>query len=366
MHEISYRGEIRLTRYLDDQGEPLGALPEAAQHAQPWQHYYQQMVLARQLDAKAISLQRTGQLGTYASLLGGEAIDVVCAALMQARDVLVPYYRNHAMQMLRGLPIAQLLLYWGGDERGSAAPALGRDLPNAVPIATQCLHACGVATALKLRGERQAVLTMIGDGGTSKGDFFEALNVAGAWQLPVVFIINNNQWAISVPRSKQCIAPTLAQKALGAGIRGEQVDGNDAIALHEVVGQALERARAGKGPTLIEALSYRLSDHTTADDASRYRPPQELKAAWAREPLARLRHWLLARGWWDEAREQAWQAEVRQLIDTAVADYLATPPQSVDELYNHLYAECPPALAAQREAARARQQRRRQGGEPHE
>ncbi|MBA4501392.1 pyruvate dehydrogenase (acetyl-transferring) E1 component subunit alpha [Marinobacterium marinum] len=366
MHEVSYQGEIRLTRYLDDAGNPLADMPAWACGETPWVGYYQQMVLARQFDTRAISLQRTGQLGTYASLLGAEAIDVVCASLMQAEDVLVPYYRNHAMQMIRGTPMAQLLLYWGGDERGSAAPEMHRDLPNAVPIATQCLHACGVATALKLRNEHQAVLTMIGDGGTSKGDFLEAINVAGAWQLPVVFIINNNQWAISVPRSKQCIAPTLAQKALGAGIRGEQVDGNDAVALHDVVGQALERARAGKGPTLIEALSYRLSDHTTADDATRYRPADELKAAWTRDPVARLRNWLHRQALWDEVREQSWLAEARQLVEAAITVYQATPPQGVDELYNHLYAECPAELAEQREQAQTRQQRRQQGGADHE
>lgn len=366
MHDISYQGEIRFTRYLDAEGKPVGDMPDWGCGDSPWVDYYQQMVLARQFDTKAISLQRTGQLGTYASLLGAEALDVVSAKLMQAEDVLVPYYRNHAMQMIRGMPISQLFLYWGGDERGSAAVEMRRDLPNAVPIATQCLHACGVATALKLRGQHQAVLTMIGDGGTSKGDFLEAINVAGAWQLPVVFIINNNQWAISVPRSKQCIAPTLAQKALGAGIRGEQVDGNDAVALHEVIGQALERARAGKGPTLVEALSYRLSDHTTADDATRYRPSEELKEAWKREPVARLRNWLHQQGLWDEAREQAWQAETKQLIETAVEAYQAMPPQSVDELYNHLYAECPPGLAEQREQTRLKQARMQQGGQDHE
>jgi len=366
MHDISYRGEIRFTRYLDADGNPVGDMPDWGRGDSPWVDYYQQMVLARQFDTKAISLQRTGQLGTYASLLGAEAIDVVSARLMQSDDVLVPYYRNHAMQMIRGMPISQLFLYWGGDERGSATPEMGRDLPNAVPIATQCLHACGVAAALKLKGEPQAVLTMIGDGGTSKGDFMEAINVAGAWQLPVVFIINNNQWAISVPRSKQCIAPTLAQKALGAGIRGEQVDGNDALALHEVIGQALERARAGKGPTLIEAISYRLSDHTTADDATRYRPSDELKQAWQREPVARLRSWLHQQGLWDEAREQAWQAESKQLIEAAVATYQAIPPQTVDELYDYLYAECPPGLAEQREQARVKQTRQQQGGQEHE
>ena len=362
MHETRFHGEIHLTRYLAPDGTPVGDMPEWAQGSDPWCHYYRQMVLARQFDAKAISLQRTGQLGTYASLLGGEAIDVVCGALMQPEDVLVPYYRNHILQMMRGVPMQDVLLYWGGDERGSASPAMRKDLPNAVPIATQCLHACGVATALKLRQQPQAVLTMIGDGGTSKGDFLEAINVAGAWQLPVVFVINNNQWAISVPRAKQCIAPTLAQKAIGAGIRGEQVDGNDAVALHEVVGQALARARNGKGPTLIEAVSYRLSDHTTADDATRYRSAEELKQAWARDPLPRLRTWLHSQNLWDEQQEQRWQEEAKGLIGKAVDAYLAMPPQAIDDLFDYLYAECPPGLQRQKEEMR----QKRQGGEDHE
>lgn len=363
MREVSYRGEIHLTRYLDPDGRPLCELPDWARGPDPWTHYYRQMVLARLFDARAISLQRTGQLGTYASLLGGEAIDVVCGALMQPEDVLVPYYRNHILQMMRGVPMEEVLLYWGGDERGSASPAMRRDLPNAVPIATQCLHACGVATALKLRQQSQAILTMIGDGGTSKGDFMEALNVAGVWQLPVVFVINNNQWAISVPRSKQCLAPTLAQKAVAAGIRGEQVDGNDPIALHEVVGQALERARSGKGPTLVEALSYRLSDHTTADDATRYRSSEELRQAWTRDPVPRLRNWLHSQQLWDEEQEQRWQEEARGLIAAAVDAYLATPPQPVDDLFDYLYAQCPPALERQKQQMK---QHRSRGGEDHE
>jgi len=362
MSELIYRGEIQLTRYLADDGTPLQPLPEWAKEAQPLTDYYRKMVLARQFDTKAIALQRTGQLGTYASLLGAEAIDVVTACLMQSSDVLVPYYRNHIMQVLRGAEMHEVLLYWGGDERGNACPGMNQDLPNCVPIATQCLHACGVASAIKIRNEPRAVLTMIGDGGTSKGDFLEALNVAGAWQLPVVFLINNNQWAISVPRSRQTSAQTLAQKALGAGIRGEQVDGNDAIALHEVISRALDQARQGKGPSLIEALSYRLSDHTTADDATRYREQSELKAAWEREPVQKLRHYLHQCGHWDEGQEQTLLEETKATVLSAVEQYLATPAQPVDDLFDYLYEECPPGLAEQREQARAKMA----GGEHHE
>jgi len=319
--------------------------------------------LARALDTKAIALQRTGQLGTYASMLGAEAIDVSIGLCMRDTDVLVPYYRNHASQFLRGTAMEEVLLYWGGDERGNAAAGMNQDFPNCVPIATQALHACGVASAIKIRGEKRCALTVCGDGGTSKGDFMEALNVAGAWQLPVVFVVNNNQWAISVPRAIQCGAQTLAQKAFGAGIRGEQVDGNDAIAMHEVLNRALDRAREGKGPTLIEAMSYRLSDHTTADDATRYRDNDELKAAWEREPIKRLQTFLHTQGWWDEDQEKAWQEEVSQMIQQAVEGYLATPVQPVEAIFDHLYADMPQGLREQRDWAVVKAM---QGGSHHE
>lgn len=349
--ETVFKGEIHLTRYLDPQGKLLAPLPDIPELPDRLISCYRNMVLARALDSKAIALQRTGQLGTFASMLGAEAVDVCIGQCMKPDDVLIPYYRNHACQLMRGLPMDQLLLYWGGDERGSAHPALGQDFPNCVPIATQALHACGVATAIKIRGEKRCALTVIGDGGTSKGDFMEALNVAGAWQLPVVFVINNNQWAISVPRAIQCGAQTLAQKAFGAGIRGEQVDGNDAIALHQVLELALERAREGKGPSLIEAISYRLADHTTADDATRYRDNEELKAAWEREPVKRLRNYLHSEGLWDEEQEKCWQEEVNRMVQEAADAYLAIPPQPVESMFDHLYAELPERLREQREWA---------------
>lgn len=351
-----YEGKISFSRFLDQQGQPEQPLPEWAKKADTLVDYYQEMVAARQFDTKAIALQRTGQLGTYASSAGCEAIDVVTAKRMTKDDVLVPYYRNHAMQIIRGMHPSEVLLYWGGDERGNSSAAQGQDLPNCVPIATQCLHACGIASAIKLRDEARAVVCLLGDGATSKGDFLEALNVAGIWQLPVVLIINNNQWAISVPRTLQTIAPTLAQKALGAGIRGEQVDGNDVIAMHEAVERALMRARDDKGPTLIEAISYRLSDHTTADDATRYRAPDALKAGWEREPIGRLRRFLHQQGWWDEAQETACQQAASARVQEAVDRYLATPPQSISTIFEHLYADMPASLQKQRDRAVAAEQ----------
>jgi len=202
-----------------------------------------------------------------------------------------------------------------------------------------------------LRREPRVAVCALGDGATSKGDFYESLNAAGTWALPLVYVVTNNQWAISVPRSTQSAALTLAQKAVAAGIEGTQVDGNDVIAVRHAMDRALAKARAGGGPTLIEAVTYRLSDHTTADDASRYRSPDELAEAWKREPLLRVRTYLLERGAWDKAREDGLLRECNDQVQAAAQDYLDTPPPGPEQMFDHLYAQLPAALARQRDAA---------------
>lgn len=351
------------TRYLDPDGRALGALPAWAADFKLLTRLYRQMVLTRLFDQKAVALQRTGRIGTYAPTLGQEAIGVAIGSLMKPEDVLVPYYRDTAVQLMRGVRMEEILLYWGGDERGSAYadPAVAEDFPLCVPIATQALHACGVASAFKIRGEQRVAVTTCGDGATSKGDFLEALNVAGAWQLPIVFVVNNNQWAISVPRRLQCGAPTLAQKALGAGFAGEQVDGNDLLAVYDRVQIALERARQGKGPVLIECLSYRLGDHTTADDASRYRPAEEVRQAWLAEPIKRLQAYLAGQGVWDQGREQALVGECQGLVQQAVERFENAGTQAAASIFEHVYAQWPAALAEQREALLESAARREQG-----
>ena len=233
-----------------------------------------------------------------------------------------------------------------------------------MPIATQALHACGVASAFKIRGEHRVAVTTCGDGATSKGDFLEALNVAGAWQLPVVFVINNNQWAISVPRRIQCGAPTLAQKAIGAGFHGEQVDGNDILAVYDRMQVALERARKGKGPVLLECLSYRLGDHTTADDATRYRAADEVKQAWQEEPIKRLQSFMASQGVWDEGREQALIAECQGLVQQSVDNFEGAGNQAPESVMDYVYAQWPAPLADQREWFLERVARRN-GGADH-
>ncbi|WP_295471408.1 pyruvate dehydrogenase (acetyl-transferring) E1 component subunit alpha [uncultured Pseudomonas sp.] len=361
------KSELAYTRYLAPDGQLIAPLPGWADDFNLLTRLYRQMVLTRLFDQKTVALQRTGRIGTFAPTLGQEAIGVALGSLMRAEDVLVPYYRDTAVQLMRGVRMDEILLYWGGDERGSAyaEPAAAQDFPICVPIATQALHACGVASAFKVRGEHRVAVTTCGDGATSKGDFLEALNVAGAWQLPVVFVVNNNQWAISVPRRIQCGAPTLAQKAVGAGFHGEQVDGNDILAVYDRMQVALERARKGKGPVLLECMSYRLGDHTTADDATRYRPADEVRQAWNEEPIKRLQTFMAAQGIWDESREQALVSECQAQIQAAVSAYEGTTAQLAESAVDHVYAQWPAALAEQREWFLERVARRG-GGEHHE
>jgi 2-oxoisovalerate dehydrogenase E1 component subunit alpha len=345
------RFEIRYSRFLDPKGNALRPLPDFARDRAELVALYRAMVMARRFDAKAVALQRTGRLGTFASALGQEAVPVGIASAMLTEDVLLPSFREHGAQLWRGVSPVELFLYWGGDERGSDFANAREDFPVCVPVGTHAPHAVGVALAFKLRCQKRVAVCVFGDGATSKGDVAEALNTAGVWQLPVVFVINNNRWAISVPLAHQTAAETLAQKAIAAGIEGEQVDGNDVIAVREAVSRALARARSGGGPHLIEALTYRLGDHTTADDASRYRNGSEVSARWAEEPIARLRNYLVAEGMWGKADEEQLLAEITLTIERAAEAYLATPPQSPEAIFDFTYATLPSDLAEQRQAA---------------
>jgi pyruvate dehydrogenase E1 component alpha subunit len=344
------RFEIRYTQFLDEQGKATHELPAFAD-AGELIGLYRWMVLMRTYDAKAIALQRTGQLGTYAPILGQEAIQAGVGSAMHSDDVFLMTYREQGVQLMRGVTMKELFLYWSGDERGSDYAGPRRDFPICITIGAQCTHAAGAAYAIKLKREQRAVVCALGDGATSKGDFYEGMNAAGAWQLPLVFLVSNNQWAISVPRAAQTVAETLAQKGIAAGIPSEQVDGNDVIAVRDAMERALEKARSGGGPTLIEALTYRLSDHTTADDASRYRSADEVAEAWKREPVLRLRNHLIAAGAWDKAREEALQRECNERVQAAVQEYIDTPMPKPADMFEHLYATLPPALEAQRAEA---------------
>jgi 2-oxoisovalerate dehydrogenase E1 component alpha subunit len=344
--------KIHYRQILGPRGEAVAPLPRFAQDSAEVLRMYRAMTLVRVFDAKAVNLQRTGQLGTYPSSLGHEAAHIGVGAAMLPEDVLAPVYREFGTQLWRGVTMTEILTYWGGDERGNDFAVPRHDFAWCVPIATQTLHAAGAAMAFKVLKQPRCALAYIGDGGTSEGAFYEALNLAGARALPVVFVIVNNGWAISVPTKAQTAAQTLAQKAVAAGIPGVQVDGNDVFAVRETVSEALENARRGAGPSLIEALTYRLSDHTTADDASRYRSAQEVKEAWALEPLIRIREFLVNAGMWDGAKEQALLEDCTHKVEAAVTDYLGNAKPSTDAMFEHLFATLPAHLHEQRLIAR--------------
>jgi pyruvate dehydrogenase E1 component alpha subunit len=343
---------VRHTQFLDENGRLRAALPSFAADPRVLVRLYRNMVLTRLFDRKAVALQRTGQLGTYPSSLGQEATAVGLGAAMAREDVLLGTYRETGAMIIRGVQLHEILQYWGGDERGSAysgPSAPEQDFPISVPIATHAPHAVGVAFALKMRSEPRVAVCAIGDGATSKGDFYEALNASGVWQLPLVFVIVNNEWAISVPRRAQSHAETLAQKAVAAGIEGEQVDGNDVIAVHDAMDRALAKARGGGGPHVIEALTYRMSDHTTADDARRYRSNDELERWQALDPIARLRAYLVHESRWNDTDEQSLAADCEAAIDEAAAAYRALPEPSPESMFDHLFAKLPDSLKEQRD-----------------
>ena len=338
-------------RFIDHHGSLVDQLPGWADES-TLKGFYRDMVLTRIYDNKAVALQRTGKLGTYPSHLGSEAIGIAIGRALKPDDVFIPYYRDMPAMWARGIDMEKNLQYWGGDERGSDFSFDGshcRDLPFCVPVATQCTHAVGVAAALKIQGGHHAALVTCGDGATSKGDFLESLNCAGVWNIPLVFVINNNQWAISVPRSIQSGVALLSDKAKGAGIEGITVDGNDVVAMYDIIISTLDKARKGKGATLIEAVSYRLSDHTTADDASRYRSEDEVQQAWEFEPVIRLKKFLIAQGWWSEEEEEHWLQHCREMVEKAVANYLSLTPQAPESAFDYLYEALDSDLQKQRD-----------------
>ena len=351
--------DIAWLQYLDKQGRATQPLPEFA--SPDWlAHCFRQMQLARLVDDRAVKLQRTGRLGTYPSSLGQEAIGVAVGNALMKEDVYCPYYRETGAFLERGVLIEEILANWGGDERGQNFQHAPHDLPICIPIATQALHAAGVAFALKYRHWQQGTplqvaVTSSGEGATSKGDFYEAMNLAGVWKLPVVFVVNNNQWAISVPRTAQTATQTIAQKAIAAGIPALQVDGNDVVAVAWAVRDAMARARNGEGPALIEAISYRLCDHTTADDASRYRSEEELEQARQWEPIKRLDSYLRSEGLWSDAKQQDLDRELAQVMEAALNNWESRPPEPATAIFDHLHAHLPEGLYEQYDQLRDEQ-----------
>ena len=310
---------------------------------------HRKMVLARRFDTQATALTRQGRLAVYPSARGQEAGEVGAVLALRPQDWLFPTYRDTMAVVCRGLDPVEVLSLLRGDWHCGYDPYEYRVAPQCTPLATNTLHAVGVAHAAKLKGEDTVALVMLGDGATSEGDTHAALNFAAVWQAPVVFFVQNNGYAISVPLSKQTAAPSLAHKGVGYGVPGMLVDGNDAAAVYAAVRGAVASGAEGGGPTLIEALTYRIEAHTNADDATRYRGQAEVDGWLARDPLARLRKHLIARGLLDEPAVAALEAEaeaeaavLRQRVNAGIAHDPA-------DLFRHVYAEPTPDLRWQQQ-----------------
>src|SRR5438132_2522344 len=294
---------------------------------------YESMVLARTFDDKAFKLQREGRLGTYASILGQEAAQVGSAYALRPTDWMFPAFREPGASFVRGLPMWMIFQYWAGDERGSQIPEGLNDFPITIPVATQIPIAVGVALAAKAKGDAIAVIAYMGDGATSKGDFHEELNFAGVFAAPVVFVCQNNQWAISVPLKRQTAAKTLAQKAIAYGFSGIQVDGNDPFAVYKATHEALDQARDGQGPTLIECVTYCLGDHTTADDASRYWSRDEVEQWRKKDPIERLKKYMEKEGLWNKSYDQGVCSEAKEKVEQAVHEQENFPPSDPWDIF---------------------------------
>lgn len=347
--KTAFKTEIEHVSILDEHGEFDAKLGKGLIPDDDAVRLYEHMAICRHLDEVAFKLQRSGRMGTYPQNMGQEATSLGAAYALRKDDWLVTCYRENAGLFWRGLPMEYVLLHWMGDERGNQIPEGLHVTPLAIPIGTQMLHAAGLAWAAKYQKKDSIACTFFGDGATSEGDFHEAANFAANLNLPVIFFCQNNGWAISVPTKIQCSAPTIAQRGLAYGMDCVQCDGNDIFAVVKVMRDAIKRAREDKRPTFIEALTYRLGDHTTADDARRYRDEKELAGWKNRDPLARLGNYLRKKKLWDDKKEAAIQERAKAEISAVVerAEHIAAP--HANDFFNSMYAELPEHLKTQRD-----------------
>jgi pyruvate dehydrogenase E1 component alpha subunit len=310
---------------------------------------YRLMIFTRLWNTKALSLQRQGRLGTLASVRGQEASNVGMGLALGPGDWFCPAFREYGAIFARGADPVTMFQHWGGDERGARPPEDSRMLPVCITVASHLCHAAGIAWGAKIRGEKIAVLSSSGDGSTSQGDFHESLNFAGVFALPVVFAIQNNHWAISVPVEHQTATPTISQKAIAYNIEGVRVDGNDVFAVYLTVKRMLDQARSDYRPALVELVTYRMDDHTTSDDAGRYRT-EEMLAPWkAKDPIDRMRKYLMANRGWDDEKETELVTECTDQVEQAVRDFEAIAPPHPTDIFNDMYAEMPWHLREQKE-----------------
>jgi pyruvate dehydrogenase E1 component alpha subunit len=349
--EIDIPDKIEHISILDEKGE-LDKAHEPDIPADLLLRLYHTMCQARKFDERLLSLQRQGRIGTFPPISGQEAAHLGAAATLLSSDWFVPAFRETAAEIWRGRSLESIILYNNGFNEGVDLPEGSNDLPISVPVGSQILHAVGLAWAARYRQTENVAMAFFGDGATSEGDFHEGLNFASVFQTPAIFVCQNNHWAISLPRSKQTRSKTLAQKALAYGMPGVQVDGNDILAVYIAAQEAVQRARSGQGPTLIECVTYRMAVHTTADDPKRYRTDEEVEQWKKKDPITRFQKYLMKKGVISEDKAAGLDAEIAEEIQSAV-DRAEKQMKSLGnpmDMFEHAYAEMPPYLKAQKES----------------
>lgn len=349
--KVVFSAQVESIQILDEDGKLDQALAKDVDLTDAdVKQLYEAMVINREFDHVAFQLQRSGRLGTFPQNKGQEAAALGAArTLRKGHDWIVPYYRENAASFWHGLPMHYVYNFWMGDERGNQIPKNVAMLPTCVEIGAQTLHGAGLAWAFKMQKTDKVVLTFMGEGATSEGDWHEGLNFAAVFKVPCVFSIINNGYAISVPCGKQCVAETFAQKAVGFGMPGVRVDGNDLFAVYYAHKQAVERARRGEGPSLIENLTYRLADHTTADDARRYREDSELQAALKRDPIIRTRKYLESKNAWDDKQQKAIEDKAKVIVQEVMKTSLEFGKSPVDSIFDFMFADLPAELTKQKD-----------------
>lgn len=339
--EEVYSGSIERIEVMDSDEEL--ELDEEELH-----NIYRKMMIARKFDEKAFSLQRRGEISTYAPHKGQEAAQIGSVFCLEDEDWMVPSFRETAAFIMRDAPLEKIFQRWMGDANGQKGLVDLNTLPVAIPVGTQNLHTAGLGMAMEKKDDNNAVIGFTGDGSTSEGDFHEALNFAGVYDAHSIFFVQNNQFAISMPREKQTKSETIAQKALAYGIEGIQVDGNDVLAVIKATKEALEKARNGS-PVLVEAVTYRLEDHTTSDDSTRYRDTEEVEEWKDKDPIKRFREYLKENNLWNDELE-AFEDEAKEIVDKAAKEAMEMEDPEFDELFDYVYGEMPEMLEREKES----------------
>jgi len=343
-----YEGSVDYLQVMDAQGNVDKALEPKISN-EDLQKMYEQMVTLRLFDRKALSLQRQGRMFTYAPVEGQEASQIGTAYLLAKQDRAFPTYRDHGVFLSRGFPLKQMYTMWMGTEEGSKIPEDSGDFPAAIPIASQIPHAAGAAMAAKILKQDKVSVAYFGDGATSEGDFHEGMNFAGVNKAPVVFVCQNNSYAISVPRKIQTASETIAQKALAYGFEGIQVDGNDLLSVYSAMKYAVDKARSGGGPTLLELITYRFGPHTTSDDPSKYRSKEEEDEWRKKDPMLRIQIYLKAKGIWSEEYEKKLVEEATAKVEKAVEDAEAELKIDPMDMFKYVFTDMPPAFKEEME-----------------